>query len=155
MTTFLGDYTCKLDEKGRVMLPTAFKKSMPADARDTFVVKKDIYENCLVLYPINEWERQVEIIRNTLNPYNREHNEFKRRFFKDTAEVTLDASNRILIPRRLSEEIGINKEAVLAGQDGKIEIWSKEAYNSIDTGSDFASLAEKVMGGVVQKPEKP
>lgn len=155
MTTFLGDYTCKLDEKGRVMLPTAFKKSMPADARDTFVVKKDIYEKCLVLYPLNEWEKQVELIRINLNPYNKEHNEFRRRFFKDTAEVTLDASNRLLIPRRLTDEAGILKEAVLAGQDGKIEIWAKEAYGSIDTGEDFASLAERVMGGMLQKPEKP
>lgn len=155
MTTFLGDYTCKIDEKSRVMLPTAFKKSMPADARETFVVKKDIYENCLVLYPLNEWERQVEIIRNSLNPYNREHNEFKRRFFKDTAEVSLDAANRLLIPKRLTDEVGIGKDVVLAGQDGKIEIWSKEAYSAIDTGSDFASLAEKVMGGATFNPPKP
>ena len=155
MTTFLGDYTCKLDDKGRVMLPTAFKKSMPADARDTFVVKKDIYSKCLVLYPLNEWEKQVELLRLNLNPYNKEHNEFRRRFFKDTAEVILDASNRLLLPRRLTDEVEITKEAIMAGQDGRIEIWSKDAYNAIDTGEDFASLAEKVMGGSLQKPQWP
>ena len=154
MTTFIGDYTCKIDEKGRTMLPAAFKKVMPAEARDSFVIKKDIYEKCLVLYPLNEWERQVEIIRANLNPYNKEHNEFLRRFYKGTAEVMLDSANRLLIPKRLLDEAGIAREAVLAGQDGKIEVWAKEAYDSIGAGDDFASLAEKIMGGAIQKPDK-
>jgi MraZ protein len=152
---FIGDYTCKFDEKGRVMLPTAFKKQFSAEARDTFVVKKDIYEKNLVLYPLDEWERQVEMIRANLNPYNKEHNAFLRGFYKGTAEVELDATNRLLIPRRLLEEAGIGKEAVLAGQDGKIEIWAKEAYEKIEVGDEFAKLAQKIMGGAIQKPEKP
>jgi MraZ protein len=154
MATFIGDYTCKFDEKGRVMLPTAFKKQLPAEARDTFIVKKDIYEKCLVLFPLDEWERQVELIRANLNPYNKEHNAFLRGFYKGTAEVELDATNRLLVPKRLLEEAGINKEAILAGQDGKIEIWAKEAYEGIDVGTDFAELAGKIMGGNIQKPEK-
>lgn len=154
MATFLGDYTCKLDEKGRVVLPAAFKKAIPAEARETFVVKKDIYEKCLVLYPLNEWERQVEMIRANLNPYNKEHNAFLRGFYKGTAELVLDATNRLLIPKRLLDEASIGKEAVLAGQDGKIEVWAKEAYESIDVGDNFALLAEKIMGGTIQKPDK-
>lgn len=156
MTTFIGDYTCKIDEKGRTMLPAAFKKAMPVEARDTFVVKKDIYEKCLVLYPINEWESQVAIIRSRLNPYNKEHNAFLRNYYKGTAEVMLDATNRLLIPKRLLDEAGITKEAVLAGQDGKIEVWAKDAYEQIDSGIDFAALAEKIMGsGPIPKPDTP
>ena len=154
MATFIGDYTCKLDEKGRVMLPVAFKKQLTADARDVFVVKKDIYEKCLVLFPLDEWERQVELIRANLNPYNKEHNAFLRGFNKGTAEVALDATNRLLIPKRLLDEAGIAKEAVLAGQDGKIEVWAKDAYDRIDVGDDFAGLAEKIMGNVHQNPDK-
>jgi len=155
MTTFIGDYNCKTDEKCRVMLPGAFKKALSADAKDTFVVKKDIYEKCLVLFPLDEWNRQVEIMRANLNPYNKEHNTFLRMFYKGTAEIELDASNRLLFPKRLLEEAGIIKEVVLAGQDGKIEVWSKETYESIDVVGDFASLAEKIMGGNLQKPIKP
>jgi MraZ protein len=154
MATFIGDYTCKTDDKGRIMLPSAFKKALSASARDTFVVKKDIYEKCLVLFPIDEWERQVELIRANLNPYNKEHNTFLRGFNKGTAEIILDATNRLLIPKRLLEETGIIKDVVLAGQDGKIEIWAKDAYEKIDVGDDFAQLAQKIMGGAIQKPDK-
>jgi len=73
MATFLGDYPCKVDVKGRIILPVAFKKQMPADAQDHFVVRKDFFDNCLVLFTIEDWNKQLEKIRKKLNPYNREH----------------------------------------------------------------------------------
>jgi MraZ protein len=147
MATFIGDYTCKVDVKGRIILPMAFKKQMPADAQDHFVVRKDIFENCLVLYSIEDWNRQLEKIRK-LNPYNREHNMFLRNFFKGTAELSLDNSNRLLIPKRLMELISADRDVVLAGQDGRIEIWAADIYDKIDMApEDFANLAEKLMGG--------
>lgn len=150
MTTFIGDYPCKLDAKGRFLLPSAFKKQLDASgttARDTFVVKKDIFENCLVLYPMDEWERQNDLIRAKLNPYKREHNQFLRGFHRGKAEVSLDSANRLLLPKRLLEQVGIGKEVVLAGLDGKIEIWAKHAYEQMEQGEeDFAVLAEKIMG---------
>jgi len=147
MATFIGDYTCKVDVKGRIILPMAFKKQMPADAQDHFVVRKDIFENCLVLYSIEDWNRQLERIRK-MNPYNREHNMFLRNFFKGTAELALDNSNRLLIPKRLMEQIGAERDVVLAGQDGRIEIWAADIYDTIDMApEDFANLAEKLMGG--------
>ncbi len=69
MATFIGDYMCKVDVKGRIILPMAFKKQIPADAQDHFVVRKDIFENCLVLYSIEDWNRQLEKIRKRMNPY--------------------------------------------------------------------------------------
>ncbi len=147
MATFIGDFTCKVDSKGRVILPAAFKKQMPTAAMDKFVVKKDIFEQCLVLFPMDEWDRQNSIIRSRINPYNKEHSRFLRGFYKGTAEVVLDASNRILIPRRLLELVGIDSEVVLAGQDGKIEIWSRDLYDDHSGEVDnFAFLAEKIMG---------
>jgi MraZ protein len=150
MNSFIGDYLCKIDEKGRLSLPSAFKKALSSEAQNTFIVKKDIYEHCLVLYPLNEWEKQVQIIRQQLNPYNKEHNTFLRGFYKGTAEVELDATNRLLIPRRLLDEVNIEKEVVLAGQDGKIEIWNKTDYEKISNAEDFARLAEKILGGEQQ-----
>jgi MraZ protein len=148
MATFIGDYTCKVDVKGRIILPMAFKKQMPADAQDHFVVRKDIFENCLVLYAIEDWNRQIEKIRKKLNSYNREQNMFLRNFFKGTAELSLDNNNRILVPKRLMDLIGADRDVVLAGQDGRIEIWAADSYDKIDMpADDFANLAEKFLGG--------
>ncbi len=152
MATFIGDYACKVDVKGRIILPSAFKKQMPADAQDHFVVRKDIFEKCLVLYSIEDWNRQLEKIRKKMNPYNREHNMFLRNFFKGTAELTLDNNNRLLIPRRLMDQIEADRDVVLAGQDGRIEIWAASMYDKIDLpADDFADLAEKLMGGNINE----
>lgn len=148
MTTFIGDYNCKVDEKGRITFPSSLKKQMGSVSESRFVVKKDIFEQCLVLFPIEEWERQNVIIRNKINPYNKEHNKFLRNFYRGSAEIILDSNNRMLVPKRLLDLANISKEAILAGQDGKIEIWSKELYESAEQGhEDFADLAEKIMGG--------
>lgn len=153
MATFIGDYTCKVDVKGRIILPMTFKKQMPADARDHFVVRKDIFENCLVLYSIEDWNRQLDKIRRKMNPYNREHNMFLRNFFKGTAELSLDNNNRLLVPKRMLDMIGAERDVVLAGQDGRIEIWAAAAYETIGMpGDDFADLAEKLMGGNTNEP---
>jgi len=147
MATFIGDYICKLDAKGRVILPMAFKKQMPSTAEDRFVVRRDIFEKCLVLYSIDDWNRQLEKIRSRINPYKKEHNEFLRNFFKGTAELVLDSSNRLLIPKRMLDLAGISKDVVLAGQDGRIEIWAEEVYSHIDMpAEDFADLAERLLG---------
>ena len=146
MTTFIGDYTCKADAKGRITFPSAFKKQITSASGDRFVVKKDIFEKCLVLYSMEEWERQNEIIRKSINPYNKEHNKFLRNFYKGTAEVTLDGNNRLLIPKRLLDIVEISKEVILAGQGDKIEIWAKELYEKVDEPEDeFAKLAENIM----------
>jgi MraZ protein len=77
-----------------------------------------------------------------------------REFFKDTAELSLDSNNRMLIPRRLLDEAAIDKEAILAGQFGKIEIWAKEKYETSGLGDEeFASLADKILGGSLNNEE--
>jgi len=155
MATFIGDYPCRVDVKGRIILPMAFKKQMPAGAPDHFVVRKDIFENCLVLYSIDDWNRQLEKNRSRINPYNREHNLFMRNFFKGTAEVSLDTNNRLLVPKRLLDLAGITKDVILAGQDGRIEIWDAGVYERIEMPSDeFADLAEKLMGKGLKDPEE-
>ena len=154
MTTFIGEYTCKLDAKGRLMLPSALKKNLSPECQDRFVIKRDIYEKCLVLYPWDEWERMNAIIKKNTNPYNKAHNNFLRAFFKGTAELTLDNSNRLLIPKRLLEETSIVNEAVLAGQFGKIEIWAPDVYDSsMPSNDEFASLADTILGGSINNAE--
>ena len=129
------------------MLPSAFKKQMPSSASDRFVIKKDIFERCLVLYPMDEWDRQNSIIRSKINPYNKEHNTFLRGFFKGTAEIVLDSNNRILVPKRLLDSVIGESEVVMAGQGGRIEIWSVKLYETVaDNADEFATLAEKILG---------
>jgi len=147
MTTFIGDITCKLDSKGRFLFPSTYKKQLTSSLKDSYVVKKDIFEKCLVLYQIDEWERQVDTIRSKLNPYNREHSKFLRGFYQNTAEVSLDGNNRILISKKLLNLIDAKKELQLIGLDNKIEIWAKENYEKIEhNDDDFAQLAEKILG---------
>ncbi len=154
MITFIGEYNCRVDGKGRIMLPSSFKKQLPAGAQEKFVVKQDVFEKCLVMYPLEEWERQNRIIRKNTNPYNREHSRFLRMFYQGTAELVLDANNRFLVPRRLMDFAGIGKEAVLAGQFGKIEIWAWEQFGKVaEQVPDFASLAEKILGGAINDLE--
>lgn len=154
MATFIGDYSCKIDSKGRLIFPSAFKKQMQPSLSEQFVVRRDIFERCLVLYTAEDWEKQMKKVRSRINPYNREHNRFMRNFFKGTAELSLDSSNRLLIPRKLVELAGIKKEVVFAGQDGRIEIWANESYSTIDMPiDDFADLAEKLMGGNLPEDE--
>ncbi|MDI3526193.1 MAG: transcriptional regulator MraZ [Tenuifilum sp.] len=154
MSTFIGDYECKVDEKGRVLFPASLRKQVKSDSPDRFVVKKDIYEDCLVLYPMEEWERQTDIIRKNTNPYNREHNLFLREFFRGTAEVSLDSNGRMLLPKRLLEMVGIGREIVMSGMNDKIEIWAKDRYENVQLGSsDFANLAERILGSTPLKDE--
>lgn len=153
MTNFIGDHPCKVDGKGRILFPAALKKQISGDG-DRFVIKKDLFENCLVIYTLDEWERQINQIKAKTNSFNKEHNKFVRGFYRGTAEVVLDASNRILIPRRLLDIVGIEKEVVLAGQDSKIELWAKNAYDEIEQDDlDFATLAEKIMQGPINEEE--
>jgi MraZ protein len=147
MTSFIGDYVCKVDEKGRMLFPAAFKKQNKSASPDRYVVKKDIFEGCLVLYTMEEWERQNSLIRRNTNPYNREHSKFLREFYRGTAELVLDSSGRLLLPKRLLEMIDANKDLVLTGQDSRIEIWAKDNYEShVTDENSFADLAEKILG---------
>jgi MraZ protein len=154
MITFIGDYTVRLDSKGRLSFPAAFKRQMKEMAEEGFVLKRDIFDNCLILYPMEEWSRQNKMIRARTNPYNKEHARFLRMFFSGTAEVMLDASNRMLIPKRLLESAGILDEVVMAGQSGRIEIWNSDQYSKASQADeDFAAMAEKILGGSFVEPE--
>ena len=147
MISFIGEHTCKVDAKGRIMLPSVFKRQLSPDESNRFVVKTDIYEKCLILYPWEEWQRQHKLILEKINHYTREHNQLLREFSKASSEASLDNNNRILIPRRLIELVEIKKEVILIGLFGKIEIWAEELYESSSiTGEAYGDLANKILG---------
>lgn len=145
---FVGEYNCKLDSKGRTIMPAQLKRQLPAEEQQRFVLKKDIYVKCLLLYPIKEWNFQTKMLKKRLNPFNKKHAELLREYYRGTAEIILDNNNRILFPKRLLEFIEAEKDLVFAGQEGKVEIWSKNNYESTQSShKDFADLAEDILGG--------
>ena len=148
MVTFIGDYPCRLDSKGRVLLPSAFRKLLNGGSESRCVLRKNLYEKCLDLYSISEWEKQTEMVRAKVNPFNKKHAGFLREFFRGTAEVLIDGNGRILIPKKFFDFAGFSKDVTLAGQDGKIEIWDTETYEKSALGQDgFSTLADEILGG--------
>lgn len=146
MTSFHGEFECRIDEKGRIILPMGLKKQIPTEALDRFMVNRG-FEGCLSLFPMHEWESESKKV-NLLNQYNQENRVFVRNFYRGATELVLDGSNRILIPRSLLEYARIDKDVILTAFSNRIEIWSKEAYEKhLDiSADDYAKLAEKVMG---------
>ena len=143
--TFIGEYSAKIDDKGRIILPSAFKSLLPADDM-RFVVRKDIFDDCLEMLTFSEWEKRSEQIKSRLNFLKKEHASFWREFMRGNTVVTPDNKlGRISIPRKLLDAIGAEKEVIFAGNDHKIELWAREKYeSSAIPEEEFVSLAEKV-----------
>jgi MraZ protein len=146
MANLIGEYDCKLDAKGRVMMPSALKKQISPEANNSFVINRG-FERCLVLYPQDVWKVITEEI-NTLNLYNKKNRDFTRYFYRGATELQPDSNNRLLLPKLLLSYADIKKDVVLFAYSNRIEVWSKEIYESLMTSEpeDFATLAEEVMG---------
>src|SRR5690554_1212540 len=147
MLNLIGTYECKADVKGRVMMPAPLKKQLAAGMADGFVVKRAVFQPCLEMYPMVEWEALMLKIRG-LNQFVRKNNDFVRRFTAGVRIVELDNSGRLLIPKDLLSFAGITKDLVLSSGINLVEIWDKDRYEqAIDyAADDFADLAEEVMG---------
>lgn len=148
MVKFIGEYCVKVDDKGRIIIPAPFKALFGKEERPVFVVKRDIYANCLQMLTFQEWEKESEEVRQRLNQYNREHAQFWREYMRGMAMVEPDEKiGRISIPKNLLFEIGVTKEVIFAGNNHKIEIWAKENYEKEKmTRSEIIALTEKILG---------
>ena len=148
MLNLIGTYECKADVKGRVMVPAALKKQLAPVMVDGFVVKRSVFQPCLEMYPIKEWDALMNRM-GRLNRFNKKNDAFIRRFTAGVRIVELDATGRLLIPKDLLSFAGINKELVISSVINIVEIWDKDKYEQAIEGvaDDFADLAEEVMGG--------
>lgn len=149
MINFYETYECKIDDKGRLKLPSALVKLLETTEDKTFVVKRSVSQKCLEIYPQAPWEKLMEKI-NGLNRFVKKNADFIRLFTAGVKNVEMDASERLLISRDLKQFAGLHKEVVLAGAGELFEVWDKEAYEKIIAASqqDFASLSEEVMGNI-------
>ncbi len=147
MQHFIGTYECKADAKGRIMIPIALKKQMSSSLIDGFVIKRAVFNACLELYPLKQWEALMEKV-NQLNRFNKKNNDFIRRFTAGVRIVDIDAAGRLLIPKDLVQHASIQKEVVVSSAVNILEIWDKSLYEeAIDEATtDFGALAEDVMG---------
>jgi len=146
MKAIIGTYECKVDAKGRLMIPSGMKKQLPA-VEDGFVLKRSVFEKCLELWPMAEWQIMMGKI-NQLNRFNKKNDLFVRKFMAGVKLVDIDDNGRLLVAKDLMAFAGIQKEIVLSSKINIIEIWDKELYENLlsDEDIDFADLAQEVMG---------
>lgn len=147
MTGFIGEYEATVDAKGRFLLPAAFKKQLPANGVDFFVLNRG-FEKCLSLYTADTWSPLFTKL-SKLNDFNPKVRQFQRYFLNGATQVEPDTAGRILLPKNLVEYAGISKDIVLVSAIDKIEIWDKTKYKEFfDTFSPeaFSDLAAEVMG---------
>jgi len=143
----IGTYECKIDAKGRVMLPSALKKQLLPILEKGFVLKRSVFQPCLELYPMDEWDGVMQKV-SKLNRFDRKNNDFVRRLTAGVKMIELDASGRLLVAKDLIGYSGLEKEIVISSAVNILEIWDKDKYESAinDATVDFADLAEEVMG---------
>jgi MraZ protein len=149
LNTIIGTYECKVDAKGRLMIPSALKKQLANSLQDGFVLKRSVFQPCLELYPMSEWNLMMQKI-NKLNRFVKKNNDFIRRFTAGVKVVEVDDLGRLLIPKDLVAFSKISKDVVLSSAVNIVEIWDKDLYEKSVDGQDidFADLAEDVMGNV-------
>jgi len=149
LNSIIGTYECKIDAKGRLMIPAALKKQLAGSLQDGFVLKRSVFQPCLELYPMSEWNLMMQKI-NKLNRFVKKNNDFIRRFTAGVKIVEIDALGRLLVPKDLMTFSQISKDIVLSSAVNIVEIWDKELYEKSIAGDDidFADLAEDVMGNI-------
>ncbi len=142
-----GTYDCKVDVKGRLMMPASIKKQLSSALQDGFVLRRSVFQKCLELYPMSEWQALMQKM-NKLNKFKKKNNDFIRRFTAGAKIVEIDVNGRLLIPKDLTVFANISKNIVVASAINIIEIWDKDLYEQAidETAVDFADLAEEVMG---------
>ena len=147
MSHFIGTYECKIDAKGRILVPSALKKQISLSNKDGFVIKRGLFNNCIELYPFLQWKFVMNKI-DQLNRFNKKNIDFIRRFTAGVKKVDMDISGRFLIPKDLIKHASIDKQIVVSSAVNILEIWDKSTYENVinEAAINFGSLAEEVMG---------
>ncbi len=138
---FIGRFSAKIDAKNRVFLPSSFRKTVIAAAEESLVIRKDYFENCLVIYPMSEWKAEVERVRQRLNRFDVRQQMVYRQLLSEAQEVQIDSSGRILISKQQLEKVGIQQDVVFVGMQQVIELWDAKAVET-DSTQGFISEEE-------------
>ena len=143
---FLGNIEAKADAKGRAFLPATFRKVLQTGGEERLVLRKDVFQTCLVLYPESVWNEQMDSMRQRLNRWNKTQQQVFRQFVSDVELVSLDGNGRFLIPKRFQRMANIEQEIRFIGMGDTIEIWSNnEAEQQKMSAEDFGFALEELM----------
>lgn len=149
MLNLIGVHECKMDAKGRLGIPRGLKKQLMPLIDRGFVLKRSVFQPCLELYPMEEWERTMAKV-NRLNRFVKKNNDFIRMFTAGVKLVEVDSNGRINVPKDLMQFAQLENDLVLSAAVNLVEIWDKDSYEkAIDVSEDdFGNLAEEVMGSL-------
>lgn len=144
---FLGNIEAKTDAKGRAFLPAVFRKVLNASSEESLVLRKDIFEPCLVLYPESVWNERMDALRKRLSRWSRRDQMIYRQYVTDVEMITLDGNGRFLIPKRYLKMANIDQQIRFTGMDDCIEIWANcENNEPFMSAEEFSKAMEETMG---------
>ena len=143
---FLGNIEAKTDTKGRAFLPAVFRKVLQASGEENLVLRKDIFQKCLVLYPESVWNERLDMLKNQLRPWKQTHQQMFRQFVSEAEVVNLDGNGRFLISKRLQKVAEIEQDIQFIGMDDTIEIWAPQNLElTLKSEEDFGKEFEQIM----------
>ena len=143
---FLGNIEAKTDAEGRAFLPAVFRKVLQASGEETLVLRKDVFQSCLVLYPESVWNARLDMLKQQLRPWKPAHQQIFRQFVSEAEVVTLDGNGRFLISKRLQRAAGITQDIQFIGMDDTIELWApQDLQKTLRTDEDFSREFENIM----------
>lgn len=149
---FLGTVEAKLDAKGRAFLPSVFRKVLQASGEERLVMRKDVFQQCLVLYPETVWNDQMDELRQRLNRWNKQHQQVFRQFVSEVEVLTLDSNGRFLIPKRYAKMADIEQDVRFVGMGENIEVWSNaKMEESLMQPDEFGAALEELMATDVER----
>lgn len=152
MVRFIGNIDAKMDEKGRVFFPAVFRHILQKDGDEALMVRKDVHQNCLVLYPKSVWNQILDDMRSRLNRWNSKQQMMLRQFVAGVDELVIDGNGRILIPKRLQQQINLQPGVRFIGMDDTIELWSQsEADSLLDNAAELGENLEQLLGGEAEQ----
>lgn len=148
MIQFLGNIEARTDAKGRVFIPATFRKQLQAASEERLVLRKDVHQDCLVLYPESVWFATQNQLRQKLNKWNAKQQMIFRQFVSEAEVVLPDGNGRILLPKRYLQMAGIQSDVRFIGMDNTIEIWAKErADRPFMDAESFSETLDALLGG--------
>ena len=147
MKTFLGKIDAKLDAKGRVFVPSVFRKVLSEEERERVVVRMEADEKYLLVYPESVWNRQVVELQSKLNEWDPEDQMLLMQFVGDAEVLEFDAQGRVLLPKRLQMRMGLENEIVFVGMVDRIAMWNKSVYEEQFAVKTKLSERLKMLGG--------
>ena len=148
--SFIGQFPVRLDAKNRAFMPAGFRRILQQAGTQTLVVRKDYFENCLVVYPAQQWQEEIAGVRAKLNRFDGNQQMVYRKLVSEAHEVQLDSNGRMLLPQSLLDKVGIKQDALFVGMEQTIEIWAPDTAASggqqpFMSDSEFADSLKKFM----------